>query len=164
KICSRTRIMVTDPSCGGHCDYLTIETDCFDSLQCSKDCKVTEWSPWGGCFGLCDGMGTMNRTRSITQSPSCGGKWCPDIIQFKRCKTGSCSMIDVEGSWSEWSTCNTTCGVGISTRARARLSGSCSNATSCNTTTEEESVPCSAYTPDNCDYLKSIGEWQPWGP
>ena len=44
------------------------------------NCEVSNLSGWSECDVSCGG-GTQNRTRSITQYPTNGGRDCPDLIQ-----------------------------------------------------------------------------------
>jgi hypothetical protein len=47
------------------------------STEIKADCKVSEWSEWGGNFGF----GQQLRTRNVTQNPIGTGNQCPNLIE-----------------------------------------------------------------------------------
>ncbi|CAE8589989.1 unnamed protein product [Polarella glacialis] len=85
------------------------------------DCQVSAWSEWGNCDRTC-ANGQAKRQRQIQRFPQNGGKPCPgDLMETIGCGV-PCNhgheLDCVENSWSEWSTCSGSCGMGVETRTR----------------------------------------------
>merc|ERR1711953_560563 len=106
--------MGTTPSGGGKPCPRTLEV----VLQCNVkecegpepiDCKVGEWSEWGGCY-KCGGL--RKRFRHILRYPKNGGEQCPDIATEE---VGACGRQCHEKEyctwqdWGEWSECPAKC-------------------------------------------------------
>jgi hypothetical protein len=71
------------------------------------------WSAWTTCSVSC-GSGTQ--TRSCTApAPSGGGAECIGAAT-QACNTNSCTAAPVNGGWSAFGTCSTTCGGGVASR------------------------------------------------
>merc|ERR1719369_591221 len=81
-------------------------------LDCSRDCKWTEWSAWSPCSVTC-GEGTQTSNRSVLLPAVGTGKEClgSKIIR-KACSTSSCPRDCTWSGWSSWGKCSTTCGEG----------------------------------------------------
>jgi len=75
-----------------YCDsYCKFTKDCcedFEQTQRSckgiRDCKVGRWGAWSKCSTGC-GFGTMNRKRSVLETPQNGGEKCPALKQTRGC-------------------------------------------------------------------------------
>ncbi|KAJ9580796.1 hypothetical protein L9F63_024026, partial [Diploptera punctata] len=49
-----------------------------------RDCRVSDWSPWGPCSKSC-GIGEMTRRREVMKHARRGGKVCPPLVETKWC-------------------------------------------------------------------------------
>ncbi|VDI64388.1 Hypothetical predicted protein [Mytilus galloprovincialis] len=112
------------------------ELSATESRQCKlRECPVdggwSEYSPitWSGeCSTTCD-FGTESgvKTRTCTNpSPVYGGEDCDGEVsatETRQCKLRECP---IDGGWSdygtftEWSSCSVTCGMGIQTKSHDR--------------------------------------------
>ncbi len=80
----------------------------FKSDKINQDCQVSEWS---NCSVSCGG-GTQ--TRTVIKQPTGTGLSCPTLSQ--NCNTQSCTPVDCQVSWSEWTNCSAPCGGGTQSR------------------------------------------------
>lgn len=48
--CRRTRVKLSNSSCGGYCDEVTAQEAC-GYLCCRQDCVLDQWSIWSACDG-----------------------------------------------------------------------------------------------------------------
>ncbi|KAK6587777.1 thrombospondin related adhesive [Cryptosporidium xiaoi] len=88
-------------------------------------CKYTEWTEWTTCLEECSNSETQKRSRTVE---SITLNWvdvdCTDQEQVRVCsEKESCISSDnndkcLVNSWSEWSSCSTSCGSGLRTRTR----------------------------------------------
>ncbi|XP_060585706.1 coadhesin-like [Ruditapes philippinarum] len=100
-------------------------------LVCPKFCKLcklvdgnwADWSQWSACDVTC-GNGKHNRFRSCTNpAPKYQGLECEgEKIDSKHCQRPLCPVHGGWSSWSNWSACPVTCGIGMQKRLR-----NCSN-------------------------------------
>ena len=112
-----TRTITQEAKYGGNeCGELTVVQPC-NTQACSVDCQVSDWSDWGTCDKTCGG-GTTHRNRTVTHPSIAGGNACPNLIENKTCNTQPCSVDCQVSDWSEWGTCDKTCGGGTSKRNR----------------------------------------------
>ncbi|KDR24128.1 Thrombospondin type-1 domain-containing protein 7B [Zootermopsis nevadensis] len=88
---------LVEPSlCGG--DSGLEEEPCL--IPCPSDCRLGEWSAWGGCSAIC-GPGLHNRSRQIVHPSFNGGRPCGSLIEHKVCSQ-SCEVFHwVADGWSE---------------------------------------------------------------
>lgn len=88
-----------------------------------RDCRLSDWSPWGGCAATCGG-GQRFRTREVVQEALPGGAPCAgDVHEAESCAEIPCdTSIDcIISHWSYWSECSSKCGQGQQVRQRKIL-------------------------------------------
>ncbi|XP_071961462.1 properdin-like [Antedon mediterranea] len=118
----------------------------------------SQWGAWSGCSRTCD-VGIETRTRQCEQG-ICDGS----TTEQRECVEHQHCPIDGEwGNWVEWSTCSTTCSVGI--RSRSRICDSPApqyNGRTClqiggDSVEQEDCVET-----ENCPINGIWGNWQPY--
>ncbi|KAG5271570.1 hypothetical protein AALO_G00181530 [Alosa alosa] len=91
------------------CEYFEpkprLEQACI--IPCSRDCVVSEFTPWTSCSKTC-GTGLQNRVRRVLVPPMFGGSACPNLTDFQTCKPGPCEGRDSVFSlrMGRWSNCS----------------------------------------------------------
>ncbi|XP_070177905.1 SCO-spondin-like isoform X4 [Littorina saxatilis] len=112
------------PAClGSNCPGADHETfPCATSQCCARrDGGWSSWSAWSQCPVTCGG-GTHRKTRTCTNpAPACRGSNCPGAdSETVPCGTSQCCARRDGGwnSWSAWSQCPVTCGVGTQRKTR----------------------------------------------
>ncbi|UJR31957.1 hypothetical protein I4U23_019430 [Adineta vaga] len=118
---SRVRLCANpSPSNGGQqCEGAAVVTEtCLTGIACPVDGAWGTWSTSTTCVGTC-GNGTRIRTRNCTL-PMGGGLMCVGATRLEEvCDLNrSCPIDGGWNTWSNYSACSATCGVGIYTRVR----------------------------------------------
>uniref|UniRef100_A0A183FYX5 Hemicentin-1 n=1 Tax=Heligmosomoides polygyrus TaxID=6339 RepID=A0A183FYX5_HELPZ len=107
----------------GRCDGAETETEQCSSNACpalstTGGSHWTTWTEWNHCSVSC-GRGSQARYRKCVTAQHSLAFDCPDTnIEVRACDGGPCNGVGVWISWSEWSTCSTSCGPGTMTRQR----------------------------------------------
>ncbi|KAH9592566.1 hypothetical protein MS3_00004447 [Schistosoma haematobium] len=129
-------------------------------LQVQLDGRWSEWSQWSECSQTC-GHGTQSRTRTCTNpAPKYGGAHCTEEnIDIRPCLVKFCPTDGEWGSWTPWSACTATCGVGLSQRRRRCDSPPPSNGGRSCVGEAVEDVMCEGLPP-----CPVSGSWSPWSP
>nr|XP_053650237.1 hemicentin-1-like [Cherax quadricarinatus] len=108
------------PSNGGRfCPGSDTLEDYCNLDMCPINGGWSSWSVWGSCTATCGG-GQRRRLRTCDNpSPSQDGRACtgPDT-DTEACNVHKCPVNGAWGSWSEWTGCSMTCGVGVKVRSR----------------------------------------------
>lgn len=164
----RQRGVARLPSGGGsRCEGPLYEEEvCVASQEsCRKDCLVTDWTEWSECSASCQGPdgkgGSRVRQREVLRLDSHGGAPCPDSLfeEDKNCNADVPCPVDCAYSpWSDWSTCEGSCGIGASRRERKVLSEAKFGGAVCGAT--EEVADC--MLPELCEENCLLGEWSEW--
>lgn len=134
--------------------------DC-NTHTCGMECECSNWSQWSLCSAPCGvGITTRIRTCKSVSDPQRGLCRSPKFssIEVEKCYTAPCPIDCSCDDWNGWSSCSTSCGIGILTSTRQchnpRLGGlSCDKLR----LTMERSAPCdsgpcttSCFRDDDC--------------
>jgi len=85
-----------------------------NTQACPINC-VGSWGDYGACNKTCGG-GTQTSAWTTTTPSAHGGTACPSpATKSQECNTDPCP-INCEGSWSNYTPCNESCGGGTQTR------------------------------------------------
>ncbi|XP_066935071.1 uncharacterized protein [Clytia hemisphaerica] len=71
-----------------------------------------EWAPWSPCTQPCD-VGTQTRFRNCLME-----RGCNKVVDRKDCNTFQCPIHGAWGQWTEYGSCDRTCGFGNRKRTR----------------------------------------------
>ncbi|XP_034312530.2 SCO-spondin isoform X1 [Magallana gigas] len=136
-------------TCIGHSE----ESRKCNEHPCPVDGVWTAWADWSDCSVTC-ANGTQWRNRTCV-GPRYGGMNCTgDETQEKICVAASCPVNGVWKPWSEWDSCNVTCGGGEKARRR-ECNGPFFDGDPCEGPTEER-LTCNTF---NCPI---DGVWEAW--
>lgn len=166
---TKTRTVRTPNASGTGCDE-RVETETEScSLGACRDCSVGAWQTDNRCVatggGNC-GPGRITYTRTVTEGQE-GGRLCsPEELQRTRtvdCDLGSCNA-DCQYTWSEWSSCSTTCDTatqkGVQTRRPVGPNGQGApiqakgNGAKCPDAQERPCQPANKVCPIDCSVKK----------
>ncbi|XP_060585916.1 A disintegrin and metalloproteinase with thrombospondin motifs adt-1-like isoform X4 [Ruditapes philippinarum] len=145
---------------GKDCIGETLEISQCSEVNCSVDGQWTYWSSWTSCDVTC-GKGKQLRTRRCTNPlPENGGKDCiGESLESSHCSDVNCSVDGQWAHWSNWTSCDVTCGKGTHQRSR-----SCTNPVPANnvpscTGENTQTAECSN---DNCPVDGRWAQWSSW--
>eukprot|EP00658_Telonema_sp_P-2_P076066 TRINITY_DN6604_c0_g1_i7.p1 TRINITY_DN6604_c0_g1~~TRINITY_DN6604_c0_g1_i7.p1 ORF type:complete len:224 (-),score=37.42 TRINITY_DN6604_c0_g1_i7:305-976(-) len=129
----RVRQVTVEPKYnGGACPPLREERECNQRTCQVVSCAVSQWSEFSDCTKSCGG-GDQKRTRTVVQPAGQGGVACPKLNEIRVCNTQGCPVkVDcLVGDWTDFSTCDKTCGGGLQTRTREVEREALNGGTSC---------------------------------
>lgn len=127
------------------------------------DCTFTDWTDWDDCDKTCDGGQTV-RIRHPRGQASNGGQCLPSKVkETKPCRTQSCHGKNPDdcqmSSWSLWSTCSTSCGMGARTRERSVTAPAKKEGQGCEAPLQQIVNCTGADCPSDCKWE----DWSEWG-
>jgi hypothetical protein len=151
------RVVVAPNALGARCPPDVARNVSCNTQACPVDCRLSEWSSWGGCSAGCGG-GMRLRTRSVEMPALYGGAACGPQQEQGACNTGACRVDCVMGEYGEPGPCNATCGGGYAVMERSVVVAASGGGTACGATTR--AVACNTQAcPVDCE----VGEWGGWG-
>ncbi|KRZ76392.1 SCO-spondin [Trichinella papuae] len=161
---------------------------CIDSKETQtepclgkEDCPIwLSWGPWSACTVSC-GSGIQTRLRTCLQQETALvlldgtalSNRCPGSnMESRSCATEPCEeniQNEDPASWTEWTTCSATCGLGVKIRRRnCKQSMKLSFKHICKFTSDQsechhgvQKITCELKP---CQHLDAEMEWQPWSP
>jgi len=149
---------------GKPCRDVVRETTSCIPVTHKVSCKLPDWHEWDDCTVTCGGGQTIRR-RHMLDPESYGGS-CPtsNLEETAPCSTTPCVVGKddcVLSEWGSWSTCSTTCSLGMTTRTRTVLSPGTVGGKPCNAALQitrgcNMDKPCASV---DCAW----GDWQDWG-
>jgi len=176
---TRYRRIVTEANfCG-----IPAEGEDRDIMPCSTqacggdvDCVLGDWSAWGDCSCLDNGI--RHRVRQVSTYGAGDGAWCSgDLNQVEPCNTcvqlGTCDQqpVGLDCELSDWAaadgaagTCSVTCGQGNLQMIKVVTQDASGGGAQCDGSTQKV-MPC---TMDPCPEPPAArpcqwGEWTQWG-
>ncbi|XP_061928078.1 uncharacterized protein LOC108001856 isoform X3 [Apis cerana] len=102
------------------CRDSALETKNCLGLNCKKlsTGTWTNWSKWTMCSVKC-GNGIQTRKRSCSEIQNLQGTSCKGVSkEIKDCTINNCSINGMWSSWTIWSSCTSSCGIGTQLRNR----------------------------------------------
>jgi len=117
-LCERFRVIEqVNNECGDPCSGPLLDTKrCYGKCTKVHDCHLSSWTDWSECGAF--HADQKRRSRNVDQMPANGGKPCEGIlVETESCKevpTADC----VFSSWSAFTPCSSSCGLGIQKRKR----------------------------------------------
>ncbi|KRY13501.1 A disintegrin and metalloproteinase with thrombospondin motifs 16, partial [Trichinella patagoniensis] len=131
-----------------------------------EDCPTwLSWGPWSACTVSC-GSGIQTRLRTCLQQETALilldgtalSNRCPGSnMESRSCSTEPCeenTQNEDPVSWTEWTPCSATCGLGVKIRRR-----NCNDQSECHHGVQK--ITCELKP---CQHLDAEMEWQPWSP
>ncbi|XP_076248702.1 uncharacterized protein LOC143188377 [Calliopsis andreniformis] len=102
------------------CNDSAFETKSCIGGNCKKHSKGTwsKWSEWNTCSTEC-GNGIQTRKRSCLETQNTQDSSCKGVTKdIRGCTINNCSINGIWSSWTVWSPCSTSCGIGTQLRNR----------------------------------------------
>ncbi|XP_060586807.1 SCO-spondin-like isoform X3 [Ruditapes philippinarum] len=141
---------------GAECPGQNMSSEACNTHECPIDGVWTDWTGWEICPVTCGG-GNQSRFRNCT-GPFYGGANCTGVYdETRECNTFECPVDGVLSEWSEFYSCNATCGGGIQWRNRTCI-GPFHGGANC-TDPLESSRNCNMH---ECPIDGVYNLWSPW--
>uniref|UniRef100_UPI00193A61B8 uncharacterized protein LOC120335429 n=1 Tax=Styela clava TaxID=7725 RepID=UPI00193A61B8 len=145
---TRTRVCVNEGDDTLSCEGTTTQTADCNSMQCPI---WEEWSAWSTCSRSCGGGRTQRfRTCSfgLPGDAGCDG----DYYEIQNCNIDQCAHW---ATWTLWSRCSVSCGVGTYTRERICLNEDVDQGRTC----PGDSQETDACTAGDCPFWSNWSDW-----
>jgi hypothetical protein len=147
---------------GSECNFAPNDQDsaACNTQPCPVDC-VADWTEWGACSLTCN-TGSESRHYLVAAFPEYGGMVCDFdnnmTADERECNSQACPL-DCVGSWTEWTECGLTCGVGSQARTFVHDRQSAFGGVECELEHDHNvSRSCSTHScPVDC-----VGAWTEW--
>lgn len=145
---------------GNQCAGDATEIHFCHERSCPVDGAWSIWSGWGSCSRTC-GDGTRIRSRSCTNpAPLHGGHYCYGHYQESMpCYLMSCPVDGHWANWMAWTSCSSTCGYGVKTRAHTCTNPAPSHGGKDCAGSSYESHPCQMTA---CSVDGQWADWMAW--
>lgn len=131
-------------------------TQACNNGPCPIHCDVSPFGTWTDCSLTC-GTGSQTRTRDVLSKASNGGYTCPFLSESRLCNTVPCAVDCVQSAFTEWSTCDKTCGTGYQVRTRTVTTPAANGGKSCKA--KKNKRACNTQV---CAEDCSVSEWGDW--
>lgn len=157
----RQRHLINQPD-GEICPGQLLDCTACNTQCCPVNCAVGDWGGWSEWQPSC-GLQVRSRTRPILTSPSCGGAFCPPLVNHDT-QTTCCPVDCVIDDWGSWSLCPSCVPDGESPKKQTRsrkilIQASCGGQNCERELTQERDCP-----PTPCDRNCEVSAWSPLGP
>jgi len=157
----RQRALINQPD-GETCPGSLVDCTPCNTQCCPIDCAVGDWGGWSSFQPSC-GLQVRSRTRPITTYPSCGGAFCPPLVNHDT-QTTCCPVDCVVDEWGPWSLCPSCVADGDSPKQQTRsrkilIQASCGGQNCPTDLTQTQQCPTNL-----CDRNCEVSDWTPFGP
>lgn len=148
---------------GGSGCYLPYTQPCNTQICSSTSNPVNcthTWSEWGSCSSQCGG-GSQTRTPVIEIPASDGGSCNVSPYESRPCNTGMCTQLNFNCifTWTEWTSCTSTCGTGTQTRVANISTPAALGGTPC---PPLQSRDCFPTLPPCSEVVDCVYTWSNW--
>lgn len=104
---------------GAQCDGISQQHQECNTPPCPIDGGLTQWTEWTSCPVSCGDSHITRARKCINPSPQYGGSECLDNrFEIQTCHYPPCPVDGKWSTWSNWMSCDATCGVGNRRRSR----------------------------------------------
>jgi len=156
---TRSRTITQDALHGGALCPNLVEEEVCNVAECPGvpvHCEVSEWGQFSECSESC-GDGTKTHHRTVVKAAEHNGDACPPLVESIACKIAECPVDCVVSDFTEWGSCDVTCGEGTHTRTRTIVTGPLHGGAEC-PDLEESQLCMDAECPVDC-LVSEFGEW-----
>jgi hypothetical protein len=154
----RLRVTRSVAKFGGQACGPVQEQRLCNTKPCSVDCVIGEFSQWSLCSAPC-GVGSQSRSRTVVAPPAYGGKSCGHEWAIRSCHSQPCPIDCQPGNWTDWSSCDKSCGGGTKYKHRPALVKAQFGGQEC---TDDMLVLSEFCNTDLCEVDCVPGEWEAW--